>query len=171
MKLNQMNKRLMVIPAILEPDFDLLGVDVGENGALPDQLLPAQRAGLGALGIDPLERLDLFGRVPYILPRIKVPADAPTAALSVLLSHHRHFLSRPNQEKTCLKADFLVGFGFRSSRLKILWLSKVRLGLGWEHLCCLLTKVKAKMLKRLYMYNTDTDEVCIFIKKPSAIGW
>jgi hypothetical protein len=100
MKLNQISKRMMVIPAILEPDFDLLGVDVGENGALPDQLLPAQRAGLGALGIDPLERIDLLGRVPYILPGIKVPADAPTAALSVLLSHrHRHFLSSPNQEK------------------------------------------------------------------------
>jgi len=98
MKLNQISKRMMVIPAILEPDFDLLGVDVGENGALPDQLLPAQRAGLGALGIDPLERIDLLGRVPYILPGIKVPADAPTAALSVLLSH-RHFLSSPNQEK------------------------------------------------------------------------
>lgn len=115
MKLNQMSKWIMVIPAILEPDFDLLGVDVGENGALPDQLLPAQRAGLGALGIDPLERLDLFGRVPYILPRIKVPADAPTAALPVLLSHHRHFLSSPNQEKKKKKpfeSWFLGGFWF-----------------------------------------------------------
>jgi hypothetical protein len=100
MKLDQTSKRIMVIPAILEPDFDLLGVDVGENGALPDQLLPAQRAGLGALGIDPLESLDLLGRVPYILPGIQMPADAPTAALSVVLSHgHRHFLSSPNQEK------------------------------------------------------------------------
>lgn len=57
--------------------------------------------------------------------------------------------SRKKKKKNRLRADFLVGFGFgfRSSRLKILWLSKVRLGLEWEHLCCLLAKVKAKMLK------------------------
>ena len=33
------------IPSILKPDFDLLGVNVGEDGAFPDELLTANRSG------------------------------------------------------------------------------------------------------------------------------
>jgi hypothetical protein len=33
-----------LVPAVLEPD--LPGLDVAEHGALPDELLPVQRAGL-----------------------------------------------------------------------------------------------------------------------------
>jgi hypothetical protein len=110
-----MKPRKIVIPAILEPDLDLLGLDVGENGALSDQLLPAQRAGLGALSIDSLERLHLLSRVPHILASVKVvivPADAPTAALSVMLSHsHRHFCVSPTPQsrKSSLRATCFVG--------------------------------------------------------------
>lgn len=62
--------------AILEPDFDLLGLDVAEDGALSDQLLPPQRAGLGALVVDPLQRLHLLGGVPHVLARVHLLARA-----------------------------------------------------------------------------------------------
>lgn len=79
---------MVLTPAILEPDFDLLGLDVGEDGALSDQLLPPQRAGLGALVVDPLQRLHLLGRVPHVLARVHLPARA-------LLVHHQRHRSRP----------------------------------------------------------------------------
>jgi hypothetical protein len=55
------------VPAVLEPDLDLLGVDAGEDGAVADQLLAAQRARLGALVVEPLQRLHLLRRVPHVL--------------------------------------------------------------------------------------------------------
>lgn len=98
-----------MIPAILEPDLDLLGLDVGENGALSNQLLSTQRAGLWALRIDSLERLNLLSCVPYILASIKVPTDTPTATLSVLLSHsHSHFLPQPRE--SCSRATTFFFF-------------------------------------------------------------
>jgi hypothetical protein len=55
------------IPSVLEPNFDLFGLDVGENGALPYKLLAAHGAGFWAVVVEPFERLNLLGRVPHIL--------------------------------------------------------------------------------------------------------
>lgn len=79
-------------PAVLEPDFDLLRLDVGENGALPDQLLPAHGAGLGTLSIDSLKSFNLLSSVADILAVIKVLVYATsTTTLSVLSHGHRHY--------------------------------------------------------------------------------
>jgi hypothetical protein len=88
-------------PAVLEPDLDLLGLDVAEYGALPDELLPAQRAGLGALAVDPLERLHLLGRVAHVLARVH--QRRPTRRRPVLAAprrhHGRHLQEEPSQEE------------------------------------------------------------------------
>ena len=42
------------LPAILEPNFDLLWLDMGENGAFSDELLTAQGTGFGAFMIKSL---------------------------------------------------------------------------------------------------------------------
>lgn len=55
-------------PAVLEPHFDLFGLNVGKNWAFPDQLLAAQRTRFWALRIYPLQRLHLLSRVPDIFP-------------------------------------------------------------------------------------------------------
>lgn len=78
------------LPTILEPNFDLLGLDVGKNGTLSDQLLPSQGAGLGALSINPFEGFNLLSRVSYIFPGIKVLINTPTAVFSVLSHSHGH---------------------------------------------------------------------------------
>jgi hypothetical protein len=62
----------LYVPAVLEPDLDLLGLDVAEDGAVPDKLLPAQRGGLGALVVHALQRLHLLRRVPHVLARVHV---------------------------------------------------------------------------------------------------
>jgi hypothetical protein len=62
----------LYVPAVLEPDLDLLGLDVAEDGAVPDELLPAQRGWLGALAVDALQRLHLLRRVPHVLARVHV---------------------------------------------------------------------------------------------------
>jgi len=80
-------------PAVLEPDLDLLGLDVAEYGALPDELLPAQRAGLGALAVDALELLDLLGGVAHVLARVHLRCPTAARRRPVLASpdhHHRH---------------------------------------------------------------------------------
>lgn len=53
-------------PSVLEPNFDLFRLDVGENGALPYKLLPAHGAGFGAIMVEPFERLNLLWRVPHV---------------------------------------------------------------------------------------------------------
>ncbi|RRT76348.1 hypothetical protein B296_00018591 [Ensete ventricosum] len=58
------------LPSVLEPDLDLLRLDVGEDRTFPYELLPSQGARLRALAVDPLERLHLLRRVPHVLPRI-----------------------------------------------------------------------------------------------------
>lgn len=60
------------------------------------------------------------------------------------------FFLNANQEKAVWKVLLLWALALRVKRLKILWLCKVRLGLEWEHLLCLLAKVRAKMLKAIY---------------------
>lgn len=57
----------LFIPSILEPDFDLFGLNVRENRALPNQLLPSQRARLWAFRVDSLQGLNLLWCVPHIL--------------------------------------------------------------------------------------------------------
>ena len=96
---------MLSLPAILKPDFDLLGLDVGQNGTLADQLLPPQRARLRTLSINPFEGLDLLGRVPDIFSASgEMLVDATTATLSVLLRHyHRHF--RPQLEATAKPSE------------------------------------------------------------------
>jgi hypothetical protein len=51
----------------LEPNFDLFGLNVGENWALPNELLAANGAGFGAIMIEPFQGFDLLRRVPDIL--------------------------------------------------------------------------------------------------------
>lgn len=78
------------VPAVLKPDFDLLRFNVRENGALPNKLLPPQRARLGAFSIDPLESIDLLRGVPHILARIHLLLLlAAAAAVAVALPVHR----------------------------------------------------------------------------------
>lgn len=55
------------IPPILKPNFNLLGLNVGEDRALSDQLLPAKRARLRALMIQPLKGFDLLRSVSNVL--------------------------------------------------------------------------------------------------------
>lgn len=81
-----------LLPAILKPYFDLLGLDVRQNGALSDQLLSSQGAGLGALSIDSFKRVHLLRGVPDILSTVsKVLVYASVTAVSVLSQRHRHF--------------------------------------------------------------------------------
>ena len=96
---------MLSLPAILKPDFDLLGFDIGQNGTLADQLLPPQRARLRTLGINPFEGFDLFARVPNIFSASgKMLVDATTATLYVLLRHyHRHF--QPQLEATAKPSE------------------------------------------------------------------
>ena len=54
------NHFLLSSPAILKPDFDLLGLNISQNGTLSDQLLPAQRAWLRALGVNSFKSLHLL---------------------------------------------------------------------------------------------------------------
>lgn len=84
---------LVNIPSILEPDFDLFGLDVGKDGALTNQLLPPHRARLGALRVHSLQCLHLLRRVPHVLPRaVHMPLQS-AAALGARPHHHRrHFL-------------------------------------------------------------------------------
>jgi len=82
----------------LEPNFNLLGLDVGKNRALSDQLLPSQGAGLRALSVNPFERFNLLRRVSDILAGVKMLVDAPTAAFSVVSHSHRHIPKTPNSE-------------------------------------------------------------------------
>lgn len=74
------------VPAILEPDFDLLGLDVGENGAVFDELLAANGAGLGALVVDTLQCLHLLVGVTHILSGV-VHGAGPGAVLVPVQSH------------------------------------------------------------------------------------
>lgn len=55
----------------MEPNFDLLGLDVGENRTFPYKLLTSHGAGFGAVVVEPLECLNLLGRVPHILAVIQ----------------------------------------------------------------------------------------------------
>jgi len=57
------------LPPVLEPDFDLLWLNVGQHRRLTDELLSSDGAGLGTLMIHPLQCLHLLVCVPHILPR------------------------------------------------------------------------------------------------------
>ena len=111
------------VPAVLEPDFDLLGLDIREDRALTDQLLSSQGAGLWALGVDSLQGFHLLGGVPHVLAGVggrrhvlahAAAATAPTSATTLpvlpllLRHHHRHpapsslfpsKISKENREK------------------------------------------------------------------------
>jgi hypothetical protein len=58
------------LPAVLKPDFDLFGLNVGKNGTLPNELLPSQRARLWAFCVHPLQCLHLLWRIPHVLAGI-----------------------------------------------------------------------------------------------------
>jgi hypothetical protein len=77
------------VPAVLEPDLDLLGVDAGEDGAVADQLLAAQRARLGALVVEPLQRLHLLRRVPHVLAGVH---GRRRRRRGLLGRHHLYFI-------------------------------------------------------------------------------
>jgi hypothetical protein len=85
---------LLPASAVLEPDLDLLGLDVAEDGAVPDELLPAQRAGLGALAVDALQRLHLLRRVPHVLARVHLRRGAWGEPLPARHRRHRHRVSK-----------------------------------------------------------------------------
>ncbi|RWW68044.1 hypothetical protein BHE74_00024460 [Ensete ventricosum] len=76
------------LPSVLEPDLDLLRLDVGEDGALPYELLSFQGAGLRALVVDPLERIYLLWSIPHVLPRLH--RHRLLLALPRLLTAHNH---------------------------------------------------------------------------------
>lgn len=87
------------IPAILKPNFDLLGFYVGKNWALPNKLLASKRTWLGALSIDSLKSLHLLCSVSNVLPRtIKMPGYTPTTALSMMSYSHGHFVQNPQHK-------------------------------------------------------------------------
>jgi hypothetical protein len=54
-------------PSVLEPYFDLPGLDPGEDGAIFEELEAAEGARVGALRVEPLQGFDLLFRVPGIL--------------------------------------------------------------------------------------------------------
>jgi len=58
------------LPAVLKPDFDLFGLNVGKNRTLPNELLPSQRARLWAFCVHPLQCLHLLWRIPHVLAGI-----------------------------------------------------------------------------------------------------
>jgi hypothetical protein len=82
-----------VSPAVLEPDLDLLGLDVAEYGAVPDDLLAAQRAGLGAVAVDPLEHLHLLGGVAHVLARVHLRRPGRRPVLAAPRRHHGRHLA------------------------------------------------------------------------------
>jgi hypothetical protein len=65
------------LPPVLEPDFDLLWLNVGQHRRLTDELLSSDGAGLGTLMIHPLQCLHLLVCVPHILPRGIHPTTSP----------------------------------------------------------------------------------------------
>ncbi|BAS85430.1 Os03g0640825 [Oryza sativa Japonica Group] len=81
---------LLAAPAVLEPDLDLLGLDVAEYGALADELLAAERAGLGALAVDPLQRLHLLRGVAHVLARVHLRRPSAARRRPVLPPHSMH---------------------------------------------------------------------------------
>ncbi len=58
-----------ITPSVLEPDFDLLGFNVGKDRAVLDKLLASDRAGLGALMVHTLQSLHLLICVANIFSR------------------------------------------------------------------------------------------------------
>ncbi|RWW75383.1 hypothetical protein BHE74_00016589 [Ensete ventricosum] len=89
-----------LLPSVLEPDLDLLWLDVGENGTLPYELLPPQGARLRALGVDPLERLHLLRSVPHVLPRVHRRRGLLLPLLRFPSArNHRHLLPYANHSK------------------------------------------------------------------------
>ena len=58
------------IPAILEPDLDLLGFDVGENRAFANELLAAHGARFRALSVHSLERIHLLCSIADVLSAV-----------------------------------------------------------------------------------------------------
>jgi hypothetical protein len=69
----------------LEPNFDLFGLNVGENWALPNELLAANGAGFGTIMIEPFQGFDLLRRVPDILAIVHV-----NRILTILAGHCHH---------------------------------------------------------------------------------
>jgi hypothetical protein len=55
--------------SILEPDFDLLGLDVGKDWTFSDELLATEGAGLGAVVVEAFQSFHLFRSVPNVLAR------------------------------------------------------------------------------------------------------
>ena len=64
-------RQKICIPSVLEPNFDLFGLNVGEDRALADELLAANGAGFGAVMIEPLEGLNLLRCITDILPVVQ----------------------------------------------------------------------------------------------------
>ena len=86
---------LLAAPPVLEPDLDLLRLDVRQDRALPDQLLPPHRRRLRALRVHSLQRLHLLRRVADVLPaldlvvgfRALILCSAVAVVLVVVLVH------------------------------------------------------------------------------------
>lgn len=77
------------LPSILKPDFDLLRLDIREDGTVFDQLLTAYGTRLGAFIVNALESFHLFIGVANVLARCI--HDAPT--LPFRHSHSLLYLS------------------------------------------------------------------------------
>lgn len=79
------------VPSVLEPNLDLLRLNIGENGTLSDELLAAQGTGFGAFMVKPLKCFHLFWCVPHILPVIHCHLAPFFASWT-----HRHHPCQPN---------------------------------------------------------------------------
>jgi len=80
-----------LLPPILKPNLDLLRLNVGQNRALPNQLLPSQWTRLRAFHINLFQSFNLFSSVPHIFARrIKVSLNAVISLL--LCNSHSHLL-------------------------------------------------------------------------------
>lgn len=93
-----MIEEVIILPAVLKPNFDLFGFNVGEDGAFPDELLPPQRTGLWAFSIDPLQSLHLLRCVPHILAAIHLVVVA--GWVLVVLHRKCHLMHNPTNTKT-----------------------------------------------------------------------
>jgi hypothetical protein len=91
----------IIIPSILEPDLDLLRLNVSKYRALTQQLLPARGGWLGAIGIHPLKRLHLLRRVVHIFTGVHPGNLIKAASITAMKTEIR---SLPQVDKSPLQA-------------------------------------------------------------------
>lgn len=86
------------IPSILKPDFDLLRLDIGENGALSDQLLATNGTGFRTFVIEPLKGFNLLRCVSNVFTVVDT-------MFVTILAGHSHFKFLPRNSKEADEAE------------------------------------------------------------------